>query len=164
MTRQEFLDTVQDIDDLYNFCCDNGFDGYFDDIYSSDNIEELICERVNDITRHNSWTDARDFLNDIPDGYDWYRVSSYDNEISGMSDDDFADLYRDVLDYLDDIDWFDDEEELELVDDDDEDPIDIDPCVPDEKSQAVSFEDFLEANTVVTTLEFSKAKEAGAWT
>lgn len=127
MTRQEFLDDVNSFSDLIDFCCDERID-YCYDIYDAYNLNEILMERIADMS---DWTDVRGLLRDIPTGYDYYREDGYGGFEAA---DDYFDDYKDeVLRHMDrnggwDEDEEDDEEYEEYESDDamGEDDADID--------------------------------------
>ena len=93
MTRQEFIDDILDMSDLYNFCANTrGYDHVIEDIYAEDALDN--------------------FLDDIPTGYDWYRIDYY-GDITGIDDSEFEDIKSDLLDELDSDEWFEEEDQDE---------------------------------------------------
>ena len=79
MTVQEFDNKSFTIDDLYDLCSDASVWDPFDDIYSSDSVEETINDRLYDYVRNEDWRDVRDMLNsiDLDDGGEWYIEDDY---------------------------------------------------------------------------------------
>lgn len=121
MTRKEFLEDVNDMDDLICFCNDNDL-STLEYVYDSDSFDSYINDCLYDKVRNNgdSWVDVKDWLNDIPDGYDYYDTE-YDFE--GIGDYEFDDYKTRVLDDADYYDVWEDEEddeEVEGVEDDEE--------------------------------------------
>lgn len=118
MTRQEFLDSVNDFGDLIDFCSDEGCD-YCENIYYEDSFDDLVNDCVSGWARDMGWRDLRDRLDDIPSGYDWYDTS---DEWRGLDDDDFRAYKDDVLEWGDDHDIWDvpdeDDEEIDDFEDD----------------------------------------------
>lgn len=116
MTREEFLDNITDWWELIDFCSDESCD-ICDNIYSSDARDEEINEyQLTDWARNNTWQNLYSLLENIPTGYDYYRLDEY-GDWEALDDDDFDDYKDDVLNWADDRGVFDE-------DDDEEDPAD----------------------------------------
>ena len=108
MTRQEFIDDILDMSDLYNFCANTrGYDHVIEDIYAEDALDDFVN---NEVSNYTDWRDLYNFLDDIPTGYDWYRIDYY-GDITGIDDSEFEDIKSDLLDELDS----DEDEEEEAV-------------------------------------------------
>lgn len=107
MTRQEFIDDVQDFDQLMSFANDVWYN--FEDVYYSQSYDDQIYEEIqND---DNCWQDIRDWLANLPDGYKFYTQNAY-GEWCGHDAEDIEDLKEELLDWADDRgDVFDDEED-----------------------------------------------------
>ena len=113
MTRQEFIDDILDMSDLYNFCANTrGYDHVIEDIYAEDALDDYVN---NEVSSYTDWRDLYNFLEDIPTGYDWYRIDYY-GDITGIDDSEFEDIKSDLLDELDSDEWFEDEEEEDVLD------------------------------------------------
>lgn len=113
MTRQEFIDDILDMSDLYNFCANTrGYDHVIEDIYAEDALDDFVN---NEVRNYTDWRDLYSFLNDIPTGYDWYRIDCY-GDITGIDDSEFEDIKSDLLDELDSDEWFEEEEEEAVLD------------------------------------------------
>lgn len=112
MTRQEFIDNVNNFGDLIDFCSDEGCD-YCESIYYEDSFDDLVNDCVSGWARDTGWRDLRDRLNDIPTGYDWYDTS---DEWRGLDGDDFDDYKDDVLSWGDDNEIWDEPEEEDVED------------------------------------------------
>lgn len=113
MTRQEFIDDILDMSDLYNFCANTrGYDHVIEDIYAEDALDDYVN---NEVSSYTDWRDLYNFLEDIPTGYDWYRIGYY-GEITGIDDSEFEDIKSDLLDELDSDEWFEEEEEEDVLD------------------------------------------------
>lgn len=113
MTRQEFIDDILDMSDLYNFCANTrGYDHVIEDIYAEDALDDFVN---NEVSNYTDWRDLYSFLNDIPTGYDWYRIDCY-GDITGIDDSEFEDIKSDLLDELDSDEWFEEEEEEDVLD------------------------------------------------
>ena len=93
MTRQEFIDDILDMSDLYNFCANNrGYDHVIEDIYAEDALDDFVN---NEVINYTDWRDLYNFLDDIPTGYDWYRIDCY-GDITGIDDSEFEDIKSDA--------------------------------------------------------------------
>lgn len=154
MTRQEFVDTVDNMNDLYNFCSENDLydltEGYYDDYM----LDDMLNEYIQTIDQSRTWTEIRDYLDSIPQGCSWYHEDYYTGEIHGVDDDDVDDLKERVLDYCDENDF---EWDEEILDPEEEE---INACQPEEGTEEICFDDFLEANEqmLATISEISKSK------
>lgn len=112
MTRQEFLDDVYDFRELMDFCYDNDC-GICDDIYDDESKDEYINEHLSDMADNaDDWQSLYRTLDDIPTGYDYYRLDDYD-DFNGLDDDDFDDYKNDVLEWMDDNEYWDEGEDDE---------------------------------------------------
>lgn len=109
MTRQEFIDTVDDFDSLMDFARESGYE--FEDVHTEEAYDDCINEELSDIGGH--WTGIRDWLNSLPtDGY--FYTHDYNGDWEGRNEYDIEDLKNDFLDWADDRDdIFDPEEEEE---------------------------------------------------
>lgn len=108
--RREFIEEVNDFDDLLRFCYDQ--DCYIcEDIRDGESWDEYVWDGVRDWC--DSWESLRDWLDDLPSVGRWDYVNAYDNQV--LDDDDFARYKNDVLDWMDENDYWDDDD-----DDDDE--------------------------------------------
>lgn len=75
--------------DLYNFCANNrGYDHVIEDIYAEDALDDFVN---NEVINYTDWRDLYNFLDDIPTGYDWYRIDCY-GDITGIDDSEFEDI------------------------------------------------------------------------
>lgn len=70
MTRNEFLDNVNDWYELIEFCNDMGC-SYCDDVYSEESMNDDINERLADWACEYTWQELLSKLDDIPSGYDY---------------------------------------------------------------------------------------------
>ena len=113
MTRQEFIDDVTTWSELLSFCDDEGCT-LCEDVYSDDSKNEYYDEELVDMARNaGSWQELYNQLEDIPDGYEYYIRDDY-GEFRGADDADFDSHKEDVLEWMDDGDYWE-------YDDDDED-------------------------------------------
>lgn len=124
MTRESFIENYNSFDELYDFASDNSLYDIFDDYFTQDSLDEYVNERIADMTRYESWEEVRDYLNSIPEGADWYRMDQYDGEFYAVDGNDCDDIKSQILDALDEDDFWDEEEEVS--DDEDEFIDDID--------------------------------------
>ena len=117
MTAQEWRDEISDLWDLMSWCGEHGVCGNLvENIIDSDSFDQYVEDDIND--RYCGWMDLRDYLNDLPSGYDYYRYNgSFDYD--GLTRSDYEEIREDVFDHLVDIGWFSDEseEESEMEDD-----------------------------------------------
>lgn len=135
MTRQEFLDDITSFDQLRDFCYDIDYDLWEDGAYSEDEYDDRIDDDLCELVRHGAWREVRDYLTELPDGYDFYFRDEY-NEWLGRSSDDIDDLKDRVYEYAMDNELFDsedeedEEEEEEAPDEDaeDDDSSEIEEC------------------------------------
>lgn len=138
MTRQEFIDDIEDFDDLIEVCSDYGC-SVCDDVYDSDQCDDWIDEHTEEWVENENWRDLRDMLTSIPTGYDYYRVDGYDN-IYGLGDEDFENYKAEVLEWVDgNALWDDDGEEEEPFDDNEEPAPNIQPQSVDESAPEEDF-------------------------
>ena len=109
MTRQEFIDEVENIDQLLSVAAD--YDYEFDDVYTEDQYDD----EINDQLRNDdgSWKDVRDWLNNLPDGSDFY-VQDRCGEWEGRGYEEIDDLKEQFLN------WADEDGEVFEEDDDEE--------------------------------------------
>lgn len=117
MTRQGFIDEITVWDELIDFCYNEECD-ICEDIISNGSMCEAIEEELVDAAREYSWRELRDALNSIDTDYDYYRregVLSY----YPVDDSDFDDYKDDVLEWMDNGGYWDDEEDDEDYDDPD---------------------------------------------
>lgn len=115
MTRSEFLDNITEWYELKDFC--NDFDcDVCEDIYDDDDYDDCVEEDIRDAIADYGWRDIRDFLGNLPGGYDYYRRNST-LDYDGLGDDDFEDYKEDVLEWGDDCGVWEDEEEYAEDDD-----------------------------------------------
>lgn len=113
MTRQEFIDDIRYWSDLIDFCSDNGCD-YCEDIYDSDAWNDYVNDDVAEMARNDGWRDILSVLQgyDEISGYDYYRRNDY-GEWIGLDDDDFESYKDDVCEWMDNNDYWDEEDEEE---------------------------------------------------
>ena len=129
MTRTEFINEVNDFYDLKDFCGEVDCN-VCDDIIDSDQYDSYVSDDIENAVGNYSWEEIRDFLWNLPQGWDFYRCNaSFDYDY--MNDDDFQQYKDDVMNWMDrDSCW--DEEEMEEVDGDAESDGECESSVPDE--------------------------------
>lgn len=123
MTRQEFIDSVNDVGSLYDFCTENyQYESYVEDLYSSDSYDSYIDEVIVDRARNLTWRELRDELNDYGDPHscDWWVLDAW-GDFTEADNDWFSEKFDDLIVELDNDGFFDEEEE----DDDDDDGYDF---------------------------------------
>lgn len=126
MTRNDFLNDVNEWWELLDFCSDEGCD-ICEDIIDSDQLDEYITDDIRDSIANEYWYNIRDLLSDIHTGYGYYRMNgSFDYD--GMDEDDFNDYKDDVLEWGDNNDIWEDEP-------DEEDGFDTDAMFDEEDSE-----------------------------
>ena len=115
MTKQEFIDTIGNFDELCEFCrvehLADSLDWYYD-IYDYYGVRGQIEEDIKEALNSNYWYDIRDMLNDIPENGDWFK--RLDTLVYICIDNDFNIYKDDVLQYMDRFrTWDEDEDETE---------------------------------------------------
>lgn len=113
MTRDEFIDNIEDFGDLKEFCYENECD-YLDNIYHSDDLDQMVCEDIRDATRGLYWYQIRDELSVIPelDDDQYFRADGSFDYVA-LDDSDFDGYKRRVLNWADNNDvWEDDDDWL----------------------------------------------------
>lgn len=107
MTRQEFIDNICDLDDLFSFCSEYDMYEIFDDrdIQSEDSFSEWIDEYyISDmIEAGHGWDDIRCALNhvsEIYNSYYWFDTSGYPEGVSS-SGAVFDEMKQEALDWAD---------------------------------------------------------------
>ena len=121
MTRQEYTDDVENIDQLLSIADD--FDYEFDDVYSEDQYDD----EINDQLRNDdgSWKDVKDWLNNLPDGYDFYVQDRW-GDWEGRGYEEIDDLKEQFLNWADE-----DGEVFEEEDDEEYDEEEYDDSEPE---------------------------------
>lgn len=144
MTREQFENDVTCVSELIEFCNDHDLDYCSEWVYCDD-YDQWVCEDINDSTGSDSWEDIRDWLNDLPTGYDFYirngRLDYY-----GMDEmsDEFYSQRESIADQLESDGFFDyegdeDDEDEDYDDDNNED--EWDRCItPPQPVQQVGLE------------------------
>lgn len=120
MTRQDFINDVNDFDELISFCNDYECD-LCEDVYDESARDEYIDDNLRDMASNaDGWQSLLDTLRYIPTGYDYYRRDDYD-DWEGLGDYEFEQYKQDVLEWADDNDIWEEDEEEALPEDDDDD-------------------------------------------
>ena len=94
MTRSYFLDCVTDWSELIELCREYDCD-ICEDIIDDDELNEYVDSDISNTDY--GWRSIRDFLADIPTGYDYYRCDGSFDYV-GLDDSDFEDYKSRVLD------------------------------------------------------------------
>lgn len=107
MTRQEFIDKVNDFDQLMEFAGDVGYD--YENVYDSQQYDDRIYDDIHN--DDNCWQEVRDWIADLPDGYEFYTQDAW-GEWFGHDASDIDDLKQELLEWADDqSDVFDEEDD-----------------------------------------------------
>ena len=106
MTRDEFLDNVNDFYDLVDFCNENSL-STCDYLLSDGSFDDWVDEQLEQWARYDRWWEVKDKLNDLPSGYDWYDTEW---SVEGLSSSDFDDWKEKVLEEADLVNVWDDAE------------------------------------------------------
>ena len=134
MTRQEFIDEVNDWYDLIEFCNnENLYNCEY--IMDSDVLDDYVNSDIYERMRSGeSWKDIYEYLDDIPQDYDYYDT---EYGVEGLTHSDFEDRKQDVLDEMDEDDRW-DEEEPEEEDEEDEEDGETGTEVPEPEDETVT--------------------------
>lgn len=113
MRREEF-EEIRDFGELVRVAFDYGHDDLCEYYYSDEGLDDYINDEMQYYFEDYSWTEIRDMLNGIPQGYDWYYVDGL-SEVYGISDDDdeFDCLYDNLYEAMIDNNEFEDDEDEE---------------------------------------------------
>lgn len=111
MRREEFRESMNYIDDLFDFAQEHDLECYYDVICGSD-LDDAICEdlRDGDVTRHLTWGRIRDALDEIVEGCDYYIRGTDWLEFDELC---YEDYYEMIVEEMDANDLWDDEDEEE---------------------------------------------------
>lgn len=159
MRRQDFIDDITTWSELLSFCYDEDCD-ICEDIYSEDDRDENIdSNSLVEWARNNTWQELYDILEEIPTGYDYYWEDDY-GDWHGADDDLFEDRKQEVIEWMDDGGYWDEEyedEEDAYLDNDYEEEEDLEPIEP----ESISFTDlFTSCNNKFEKIEDIQEKEA----
>ncbi len=123
MTREEFMDDISNLDELYDFCADNDMYEIFDDRYiqSYDSFNDWIAEYyLDDLASNYDWETVRCQLNDIRDMIDDYSWFSTEGTPYGVYQRgrEFEEMKVEAYDWACDRGIFDDDENNEEIEPD----------------------------------------------
>ena len=133
MTRQAFIEDVKSWGDLVDFCNEVCVD-YCDDIYSDEQKDDWINEHLYDICEDATWQDVLCTLRSVPEGYDYYlKDEDYWMGFLGLSDDEdlFYRRKEEILEYMDEYGYWEDDEEDEIDDESNEFEVDTSVALND---------------------------------
>lgn len=136
MTRRDFLDNITTWWELIDFCRDEECD-ICDDIVDEDGRDEEVEEDLADNIRNTSWKDILHWLNDIPTGGEYYRRDGMFDYVEMDNYGDFDEYKDEVLEWMDDGNYWDDDEE----EDEDEGEEELEDSPFDEESEADAEDD-----------------------
>lgn len=135
MTKREFIDDINDFYDLIDFCNQHGC-YECEDIVDDDEYDDMVDDDLHESAGDDSWRQIRDWLADLPTGYDFYlRRGMFD--FVGI-DYEFEEYKSRVLDWADSEGVWDDDEEEEDDEEDDDDDLDF-------EESDISMEDMMKA-------------------
>lgn len=113
MTRREFIEEVNDFDDLTRFCWNNDC-CICEYIRDGEQFDDYIWESIRDWDY--SWENLRDWLDGLP-SVNRYDYVDTEDECRVLDDDDFQDYKRQVLEWMDENDYWDEPDEEEIEED-----------------------------------------------
>lgn len=116
MTREEFDEIVTNTQELIDFCGEYGFDNFVEDICSDADRDDVIDNAVREFLHHDYWYRLADILSDIETGWEFYQRGDGDFEWYGFGDAEYEDRREQLVEYLEEHDFFDDA----VVEEDDE--------------------------------------------
>lgn len=121
MRRSQFIREYENtsVDALICFCSGEDLYELYEDFISDESLDEMMNSRFRDMIDERPWYEVRDYMNDVPQGYEWYVTNQFDDEVYGADEDDARRLYNDIIAYFDHNGMWDDE-----VDESDEEDID----------------------------------------
>lgn len=102
MTREEFIEEITNLDELYDFCYGEDIESLMEDYLNEENSEasDWIEESISN--REGGWMDLRESLNELYDQYEgatWYYVGN--GELEACDDGCFESIKQEVLEYCD---------------------------------------------------------------
>ena len=117
MTRKWFEDNINNLEDLIDFCANNGCD-VMDDCHHEDAFDSFVCDDIRSATRNEYWTGIRSELNRIYDEQcgDYFFYNGQFDYTWISSDYDLEEYKSRVIEWAEYEDFF----ELEFEEDDDE--------------------------------------------
>lgn len=120
MTRNEFINDINDWEELIDFCRDMNYE-LCDDIYSEYSRDDYINDYLENIASEcGDWRSLISTLEDITTGYDYYLYEST-TDWRGLDDGDFE-CYKETV-----VEWMDDRELWSEEEDDEEEECNVDP-------------------------------------
>lgn len=139
MTRLEFIDDITSWSELLEFCSEESCD-LLEDIFDEESMDFEINEFLGDYARDYDWYNIRDYLKEIPTGYDYYKQNGAFDWV-GLTDDDLDDYKNDVLRWAEDYDVFENEDEEGDDDIDNEESVLEEPEDPPVEDEDFSFDE-----------------------
>lgn len=118
MTKSEFIEEMRgDIWALYEFCSNNGYDYFYEDLYSDDSRTDRINEEMYDRAGDMDWEEMRSWLNNLESSgnYDWWRTDDW-GEWYGVDDDYIDNMIDELVKELETEEFF-EEETIEAEED-----------------------------------------------
>lgn len=161
MTRREFINNVESLSELLDFCYNYNCD-VCEDILHYDDIVERITEDFRNSGSSYTWSDIQRWLSRIPSNAEYYRYDAcfeYDSV-----DDDLEDYKEKVLEWGDDDGIWDEEDEEEYDNDYDIDDEEVDENEDEESIDAGDYLPVTEllsgCNGAFQTIQAEAAAEA----
>ena len=144
MRREEFINDIVDWGDLVNFCCEQGYDNYVENIYGDYALDDALDEFFSDMISERRWYDVKEAMDDIPQGYDWYYFDYSD--CYPVDDYELNETKDRLLEELDEDGFFDDEDDEEECEETERVPEYFEPCEPDEDAELIDIGFFVSDN------------------
>lgn len=139
MTRSYFIEEVTTWYEFMDACYDEDYD--LEDVYNDESYDEAVEDDIND--RDVGWYRLKDYLDDLPTGYDYYRRNGW-MDYEGLDDNDLESYKADFIS------WMDDGEYWESEDGEDEEEAEEEP--EEDKEEPVAPED-------LWTMDFGEVEE-----
>lgn len=119
MTKAEFYANIETVSELVSFC--ERFNCYHivEDLRESNDFDAWIWDQMDELSSHWYWTELRDTLAAIDTPMGDYFLPGENLSYSEIDDEDLENYKDQVVDYLDDGDFWDDEGDDEWISDDD---------------------------------------------
>ena len=119
MTKAEFYDSINTMSELVEFCETHDCYHIVEDLRESGDFDSWVWEQMEDLGRRWYWTELRDTLEMLePPTYDYFLPG----ENLTFSEPDLDEYKNDVIEYLEEYDYW-DEEDDEWIDIDEDDPL-----------------------------------------
>lgn len=77
MRREDFYNDITMYEDLISLANETEYFDLIYDIHDDDSYSNLISERIDDVAMEWTWEEIRDFLDELPHGYDYYLDCGY---------------------------------------------------------------------------------------